>query len=422
MTSSGPEPGGEPGSAEAAAGRDLRAETVTAVEHTQLSPLSIQAASLVRSMDALSRVFWISLGGTFLTLFFAALAQLQLNAGTDFIALGEYLVPKSIVPLGALLFAVFVFWLTANRMRMLAYVLCSSRLPDTMVDEIFRLNPPVLNVFDEDNARRWSPFNGVGVLIINWAVFFGNSVTLIFFAAVQRGAAAADFDFAQLWLYLLGTLAALCYGCISIFPPLRQILSELHDMEFRIGWPRKLLGLVLIGVVVVTQNTDQLMNPAGSGDDLVGPAIANAIDGETLYLLGLEVQLFGIDAMELDQVCQQADGTQYPCGREAAQSLQQLVQNNDVFCKRLFAVNRSRIVGVCALHTSNAPLPEDDDAFFAMYGADLLSRLQVERGYALSVGVGERLMAEEQNQAQTLRLGIWRGSFQPPASFRSQRD
>ena len=88
-------------------------------EQSQLSPLSIQAASLVRSIDALSRIFWISLAGTFLTIFFAGLSQLDANVSGDFISLGEYQVPKSLVPLAAMLFAVFVMWLTANRLRML---------------------------------------------------------------------------------------------------------------------------------------------------------------------------------------------------------------------------------------------------------------------------------------------------------------
>ena len=41
-----------------------------ALDQHHLSPLSIQASALVRSIDALSNIFWISLGGTFLTIFF----------------------------------------------------------------------------------------------------------------------------------------------------------------------------------------------------------------------------------------------------------------------------------------------------------------------------------------------------------------
>ncbi|MEM9741986.1 MAG: thermonuclease family protein [Pseudomonadota bacterium] len=399
-----------------------REATLRAVQHVQLSPLSIQASSLVRSIDALSRIFWISLAGTFLTLFFVALAQLDTNANSEAIGLGEYQVPKSILPLGALLFALFVFWLTANRMRMLAYVLCSSRLPEDMVDEIFRLNPPVLNVFDDDNIKQWSAFNGVGVLIINWAVFFGNAIALTLYAVVQQGATTAEFDFLELGLFVLGALGILAYGYLTVFPPLREILSRLHDVQFHLGWQRKLGGLALVVATVMIQNLDQLSDPTGSDFDLIGPAIANAIDGETLFVRGVEVQLFGIDAMELDQECLTESGARYPCGREAAIALQNMVQNDDIVCLSLFAVNSSRVVGICALHEEASGLPESDQAFLERYGDFSLSRLVVERGHALSVGVGESLFREEQNQAQTLRVGIWQGSFQPPASWRSRRE
>ncbi|MCY3641698.1 MAG: hypothetical protein OXH37_11850, partial [Gammaproteobacteria bacterium] len=60
----------------------------------QISPLSIQAAALVRSIESLSSVFWIGFGGTFLSMLFAGLSQLEVNAATDYIYLGEYQVPK----------------------------------------------------------------------------------------------------------------------------------------------------------------------------------------------------------------------------------------------------------------------------------------------------------------------------------------
>lgn len=392
---------------------------INALEHVQLSPLSIQAASLVRSIDALSRVFWISLAGTFLTIFFAGLSQLETNTANDFISLGEYQVPKSLVPLAAMLFAVFVFWLTANRLRMLSYVLVSSRLPEVMVDEIFRLNPPVLNVFDEDNGHRWSPFNGVSVLIINWAVFFGNALALTLFAAIQSGAIDAEFDLVELTLVSFGSVAVIVYGVRTIFPPLRSILSRLHDIEFRIGWQRKVGGLLLMLTVFVLHHLDQVMDPADQTDDLLGPAFANAVDGETLFIRGVEVKLFGIDAVERDQQCQDPSGVDYPCGRVATQALQQRVQNQDVVCWPVYAISSLKVLGLCAVQQPGEARPGSPDEFRKLYGNDSLGRLQVEQGHALSVGVGEALFAEEQNEAQTLRLGIWQGSFEPPSNWRA---
>ena len=127
----------------------------------QLSPLSIQAAALVKCIDGLSNIFWISFAGTFLSIFFASLNQLDANAASDHIFLGEYQVPKSILPLAAVAFALFVFWLTANRLKVLNDALHTTVLPADAVHEIIRLNPPVLHVFQNDSLRHFSPASGV---------------------------------------------------------------------------------------------------------------------------------------------------------------------------------------------------------------------------------------------------------------------
>ena len=289
-----------------------------------------------------------------------------------------------------------------------------------MVEEIFRLNPPVLNVFDEDNAQRWSPLNGVSVLIINWAVFFGNAIALTLFAIFQRGATTAEFNLVELTLVFVTTVAAVAYGARTIFPPLRRILSRLHDMRFRIGWPRKASGLALMLAVVALQHFDQIVDPADQANDLLGPAFANAVDGETLFMRGVEVKLFGIDAVERDQQCQDAMGLDYPCGRRATQALQRHVQNHDVVCWRAYAISSLKVLGICALQQPGVTTPETLNGFMKLYRSETLSRLQVEQGHALSVGVGEERFGAEQDQAQTLRLGIWQGSFEPPANWRAR--
>lgn len=270
-----------------------------AEDDVQLSPLSIQAAALIRSMEALSNIFWISLGGTVLTIFFAGLNQLSVNANSDYIALGEYQVPKAILPLAALTFALFAFWMTANRLSMLAYVLETTRLPRRMVFEIFHANPPVLHVFDRNNAERWSPFTGVAVLLLNWAVFIGNAVALTWSVAIQEIATLASFDWPLMAIFSVMIVGVLAYGVRTVFPPLKSIFKRLHGIELQVGWPRWLLSVVTHFVVVIV-NAAPYLNIEDSPVDLIGPSIANAIDGETLLIEGLEVNLFGIDAMERD--------------------------------------------------------------------------------------------------------------------------
>ena len=397
------------------------AEAVSALSGGQLGPLSIQAASLVRSIDALSNIFWISLAGTFLTLFFAGLNQLEVNANSDYIALGEYQVPKAILPLAAVIFAMFAFWMTANRLKMLAYALGTTQLARPMVHELFHLNPPVLNVFDRDNANTWSPFNGLSVFLLNWAIFFGNSGAITFEIAAQQAASDATADLWLLAIYTGLLLGTLFYGARNITPPLRAILAQLHNVEVRVGWQRHVLAVVVLFIVMSANQWDQISRPAEQDNDLLGPTFANAIDGETLFMNGVEVNLFGIDAVEHDQICQDADGRDYPCGKNATLALQRIVQQREVICFPMFSVSDRRVVGTCDVITDDAAPPMTPSDFLRNdYREYDVSRMMIEQGHALSVGIGNTRFLEEQRQAQTLRVGIWQGSFQPPASWRAR--
>ncbi len=384
----------------------------------QISPLSIQAAALVRSIESLSSVFWIGFAGTFLSMFFAGLSQLEANAATDHIYLGEYQVPKSILPLISVGFAGFTFWLTGNRMNMLSEALRKSRLPDAAVHEIFRLNPPVLNIFDADNAKPWKPTTGVNVFIINWAIFFGNSLALTWSSALQRGASLGNFDPALLGLYLLLTLLAIVYGGRATGPPLTRMHRALHGMALRVGWPRYLISGGIIAAVFIINHWNQVAAPMEQTDDLLGPAPGNAIDGGTLLLRGVEVQLFGMDAMEADQVCQDAAGADYPCGRRATHALQTLLRTGEAVCLPLFAINESRVVAVCELAENGADVPTSPSDFMRTRRERNLSRLMIAQGHALSIGIGSDYFHDDQNEAQRQRIGIWQGSFQPPSAWR----
>ena len=384
----------------------------------QISPLSIQAAALVRSIESLSSVFWIGFGGTFLSMLFAGLSQLEVNAATDYIYLGEYQVPKSILPLISVGFAGFTFWLTGNRMTMLSRALQRSHLPQSTVHEIFRLNPPVLNIFDADNAKPWKATTGINVLIINWSIFFGNSLALTWSSALQQGAAFGDFDLPLLALYLALTILVLAYARQAIGPPLTATHRTLHGMSLRVAWPRYLVAGAMVSAVFIINHWDQWDAPAEQADDLLGPAVANAIDGETLFLRGVEVQLFGMDAVEADQVCQDAEGEDYPCGRHATQALQTLLQEGAVVCFPLFTVNENRVVAVCELTNQEADVPTSPLEFM-QEGRELnLSRLMIARGHALSIGIGAQFFSAHQDEAQRQRIGIWQGSFQPPSTWR----
>lgn len=393
-----------------------------AVPGVEIGPLSIQAAALVRSIDALSMLFWITIGGAILTVLLAGLNQLESNVASDSLFIGEYEVPKAILPVASLAFATFLFWMTANRLRMLDQALASSRLSNEILHQIFHLNPPVLNVFHPENRNRFSLTSGIAVLVITWCVFFGNTVAFMLASAIQRGAALADFDFPQLTFFGVFTILIVFLGVRSISKPLHDIMVRLHGTDFRFGWVRSVAALVIMITVVAVNNTEQFSNPSEQPDDLLGPAFANAIDGDTLFIRGRLVDLFGIDAMEADQTCLKADGSEYACGRAATQHLQQLVAESQVICVPLFNISKGHLVATCDLVEEGLPLPRSPEELLERDRAHALSVAQVRAGHAIALGFGRRYMEANQNAAQAARLGIWQGSFEPPWVYRKGAD
>lgn len=186
----GSAPPGEPNEsgrgAEPTGGQD---PGLRSVDYAGISPLTLPAEALLRAIKGLSKLFWISIVGTVLTMFLGSLANL--GGAVESVSIGEYSIPISVLPIGCLAFAMFMFWLTAARLRMLDVALGDGDLTANLAREIFRLDPPVLDVFDAGNVRPFALLSGFSMLLWNWSLFFGASVGLIFSATIIRGAAAS---------------------------------------------------------------------------------------------------------------------------------------------------------------------------------------------------------------------------------------
>lgn len=168
------------------------------VDYAGISPLTLAAEALLRAIKALSNVVWISIAGTVLTIFLAALANLG-GAVRGSLAFGEFSIPVSVLPIGCLAFAMFMFWLTAARLRMLDAALGDDDLTAKLARDIFRLDPPVLDVFDAGNLRPLALLSGFSVLLWNWSLFFGSSLGLIFSTIINRGPGLRWTSFQSSW-------------------------------------------------------------------------------------------------------------------------------------------------------------------------------------------------------------------------------
>ena len=74
------------------------------------------------------------------------------------------------------------------------------------------------------------------------------------------------------------------------------------------------------------------------------------IDGDTLEIGGKRVRLFGVDAPEADQTCENDTVGEYWCGQLARQTLRRLIDGHQVSCRQRDRDRYSRIVATCSVN------------------------------------------------------------------------
>ena len=260
--------------------------------------------------------------------------------------------------------------------------------------DIFRLDPPVLDVFDASNLRRLALLSGFSVLLWIWSLFFGSSIGLIFSAILIPGVAASEDVRAILLVYAIAILAIMVYGAARIVPVLRRIHGKLHDQRLKVGLARITVAILVVVAGVLLANPDIPGVLAGGEYRTVGPARANAIYGETLIMEGGEVVvLLGIEALRPGQTCFDGDGDAYSCGDQATVHLQSLVATADVVC----FVHYPNL-GICIPIPEGSPLPESEaDA----YVAENLQARMVAAGLAFEeIEEARRYLGPLQDEAQ----------------------
>ena len=81
------------------------------------------------------------------------------------------------------------------------------------------------------------------------------------------------------------------------------------------------------------------------GADLQG--VASVIDGDTIEIHGTRIRLNGIDAPESGQLCQDARGTAWRCGQQAALALSDRIGRQVVSCQQTDTDRYGRVVADC---------------------------------------------------------------------------
>ena len=128
---------------------------------------------------------------------------------------------------------------------------------------------------------------------------------------------------------------------------------------------------------------------------------AKVIDGDTLEINGERVRLFGIDAPESRQECQDAARLPYPCGHEATRALAATIGRRPVTCTAVDYDRYDREVAICQVD-----------------GRDLGDAM-VRAGQAVDYTQHSRgRYAAAEREAQQARRGLWAGAFEFPWEWR----
>lgn len=161
----------------------------------------------------------------------------------------------------------------------------------------------------------------------------------------------------------------------------------------------KVIALVLVlGLVLLIEHYCSV-KPEPFGPD----AKIVSIDGDSLRAgNGDEYRIFGIDAPELHQACEEANGSEWLCGRAAKVKLTKLIAGGNVTCAVKNTDRYGRSVAVC----SAAGVPD-------------LGEAMVREGYAIDLGPKfGNPYADAEREARDAKRGIWRGSFERPSEWR----
>jgi endonuclease YncB( thermonuclease family) len=128
-----------------------------------------------------------------------------------------------------------------------------------------------------------------------------------------------------------------------------------------------------------------------------------AADGDSFAIGSRKLRLYGIDAPELKQTCNDAAGQIWQCGAAAHGALITLLAQPGLTCQANAQDRFGRSLATCS----------------AINTADIAA-VQVRSGMAVSNEFnGIREYGAEEDEARAAKIGIWQGSFDDPKEWRA---
>ena len=131
--------------------------------------------------------------------------------------------------------------------------------------------------------------------------------------------------------------------------------------------------------------------------------ITDVSDGDSLKSGSLKLRLHGIDAPEREQICTNAEGENYACGKQATDWLRQLVKTGDRLSCDLLNVDKYRRLIVRCFKS----------------GEDI-NQAMVRTGWAVAYTRYSDDYLKAETEAKTKHNGLWQGPFIHPEVWRRQ--
>ena len=158
------------------------------------------------------------------------------------------------------------------------------------------------------------------------------------------------------------------------------------------------LVIVVLLMLLIERYCTVEVPPFGPGAKIV------SIDGDTIRAAnGVEYRIFGIDAPELHQTCNEANGKAWLRGRAAKAKLTTILNRGNVNCEERGKNRFGRIVAVCRAD-----------------GVPDIGEALVRDGYAIDLGGSAGgPYSDAQAEAEAAKRGIWRGTFERPSNWRA---
>ncbi len=135
----------------------------------------------------------------------------------------------------------------------------------------------------------------------------------------------------------------------------------------------------------------------------LGTGSLQVVDGDSLRRGDTDIRLHGIDAPEYRQTCRDKHGTEYPCGKQAANVLRSLVRDQEVSCTAIETDRYGRAVALCKR------------------GELEINGEMVRLGWAVAYSRHSLSYVRLEAEARRAKRGIWAGSFEPPEDYRARQ-